>query len=190
MKRIFYLFLLTLIAACNTTKESGYLNTSSLERPPENLDSSRIYEREKENKDLSSEPKLGKGLSSDVYLIEGNNAEMKIKRNFNEAWILLGKAIRINDLKVIKKNKEQGSYIVSYQTSGLLGVFSLFGNGSQSTYSIKLANEGEETKVVVKLVDDDENIDTGNLKDGVPEYNYDSSSNVIRLIYETLRNDI
>ena len=102
-------------------------------------------------------------------------------------WVRL---YEFNDLKVIKKNKEQGSYIVSYQTSGLLGVFSLFGNGSQSTYSIKLANEGEETKVVVKLVDDDENIDTGNLKDGVPEYNYDSSSNVIRLIYETLRNDI
>lgn len=190
MKRILYLFLFSFLTACTTTKESTRLNTASLERPPEMPDSSRTYEQETDNKDPSSKRKFRKGLNSDVYLIEGDNAAMKIKRNFDEAWLLLGEAIRLNDLKVIKKNKDQGSYIVSYQTSGLLGVFSFFGNDNRSTYSIKLTNEDEETTVVVTLMDADENLDSGSLKDGVPEYNYDSSSAVNKLIYETLRNGI
>jgi uncharacterized lipoprotein len=188
MKRILFLF--SFLAACNTTKESAHLNATSLERPPEMPGNSRTYERENDNKDLSSARKIRKGLNSDVYLIDGDTAKMKIKRNFDEAWILLDEAIRFNNLKVIKNNKDQGSYIVSYQTSGLFGVFSFFGNKNQSAYLIKLDNEGEETTVVVTLMNADENFDSGSLKDGVSEYYYDSSSALNKLIYETLRNDI
>lgn len=189
MKPIVFLMFSLLFAGCSTFKESRIQNTANLEKPPEMPIKANIEKQDTENIMTGDEKPHRKGLSSDVYLVEGSDTELKIKRNFDETWTLLGQAIRLNKLKVIEK-KHQGTYIVSYKSGGIFDGFNIFGTNNDSTYACKVETLGDETKVTVNLANGNEKLDSGSLKDGVSDYSYDSSSKLLELIYETLLNEV
>ncbi|MEQ1544380.1 hypothetical protein [Methyloglobulus sp.] len=189
--RLFVVLMCVLfLAGCSgTPKQSRLQSTESLEKPPEMAIKDPIKEDAKENAITGDEKPRRKGLNSDVYLVEDSNTELKIKRNFDEAWTLLGQAIRVNNLKAIAK-KNQGVYIVSYKSGGIFGEFNIFGTSNDLTYACKVETVENETKVSVKFADGNEKLDTSSLKDGVSDYSYDSSSKLLKLIYETLLNEV
>jgi uncharacterized lipoprotein len=190
MKLIVALVCFLFLAGCSSTpKQSRLQSTESLEKPPEMAIKDPIKDDAKENAITGDEKPHRKGLNSDVYLVEGSNTELKIKRNLDEAWTLLGQAIRVNNLKSIAK-KNQGTYIVSYKSGGIFGEFNIFGTSNDLTYACKVETLGNETKVSVKLVDGNEKLDSSTLKDGASDYSYDSSSKLLKLIYETLLNEV
>ena len=106
MKHLFILFLCVCLFACSSTKESRYQDTANLERPPQTPAAREKNESHDNNKTADSEKDTLKGLNSGVYLIENGKTEIRIKRSYDEAWELLGQAIRLNEFKITGKKPE------------------------------------------------------------------------------------
>ena len=99
----------------------------------------------------------GKGLKSDVYLIEGVTA-MQLKRSFDETWSFLHQAIIENELKVTDEDRSKGLYYIAYGSTGLFGkaVSMLDVEIDKDTYLVRVEPIGEETKVTVSLANKEE----------------------------------
>ena len=191
MRRVILSFIFTSVMACGLSQKSRHSDTSNLERPPWSGETHAGGERaSKEQIDnVATKEDSDKGLYSDVYLVEDHDKEIRIKRNFEESWDLMYQAFRLNQIKTVRKNRKQGIYEVAYKSRGFLDDFGLFGSSRSATYQVKLEGQSNETKVSVSQVDEDDG-DLSRLKDGAPDYSYDSSSKLIKLLYETLRKEV
>lgn len=190
MKHAFNLFLILSLFGCGVMNESRHQDLSRLEKPP-GYDHIKPDERSIDAKQTSdSDTSSNQGLFSDVYRVEDTDTELRIKRNIDDAWMLVGKAILLNKLSIKGKNRKEGQYRIAYKTGGLLDGFGLFGTSNASTYLLKLAERNKETTVAVSKIEDEDDDDPSSLKDGAPAYSYDSSTKLTDLIFKTLQSDV
>lgn len=192
MKHISLYLLLALITACSVSKEPSHSTTYSLEQPPTSPEANIANESKESDKSSisDSERNFNKGLSNDVYRNEDHDQVLWIKRPIDEAWVLLGKAIRLNELEITGKNRKQGVYEVEYKAGNLFGGFTLFGSGTPSKYLLKLEPQNNETKLSISKKEDDNEFDESILKDGAPEYSNDNSSKLADILFETLQKNV
>ncbi|NOU22609.1 MAG: hypothetical protein HOO93_12660 [Methyloglobulus sp.] len=190
MKQLFFFFIINFIFACSTTQESRHQDFTNLEKPPGAAKLNQTEDPNQYDKSKESETDSSKGLNSDVYRLEERPKEIIIKRNIDQSWVALDQAIRLNELKIIEKNRKHYRYKLSYKTGGLLDGFSLFGSTKASTYLLTLDSKDDKTRIIASKVEDEGDIDPSRLMDGAPDYSYDSSSKLADLIFETLRKDV
>jgi uncharacterized lipoprotein len=189
MKHISLYLLLALITACSVSKEPSPSIAYSLEQPPTFPEANVANESKESDKSSISERNFNKGLPNDVYRNEDHEQVLWIKRPVDEAWGLLGKAIRLNELEITGKNQKQGIYEVEYKADSIFGGFNLFGSGTTSKYLLKLESQNNETKLSVSKKEDDK-FDESILKDGAPEYSNDNSSKLADILFETLQKNV
>jgi hypothetical protein len=185
MKPALILLLIPLLIACNATKESRHQDLTRLEKPP-GYEIKPAENNQEADQAAASGTSTEQGLFADVYRTEDKDTEIRIKRTLDESWVLVGKAILLNELEISGKNRKQGRYQVAYSSGGLLDGFSLFGSSKASTYLLKLDGSGNETIVSISKVEDDSDYDPSRLMDGTPDYSYDSSAKLTDLIFDTL----
>lgn len=190
MKHISLYLLLALITACSVSKEPSHSAAYSLEQPPTFPEANVANESKESDKSSISERNFNNGLPNDVYRNEDNDQVLWIKRPVDEAWVLLGKAIRLNELEITGKNRKQGVYEVEYKADSIFGGFNLFGSGTPSEYLLKLETQSNETKLSVSKKEDDDKFDESILKDGAPEYSNDNSSKLTDLLFDTLQKNV
>jgi uncharacterized lipoprotein len=181
-----------LLSACGTTDNSRYKDNANLERPPELPIDKQAAEQIAVNKiEAPKRRHHGKGLRSDVYLVEGSPSELKIKRTFDEAWSLLHQAIQHNELKVTDQDRSKGFYYVAYK-SGFLGKATSFfeDERNQPTYLLKVETKGEEASVIANLASKDEQSNQASPKNAVEDTSQDQSPKLIELLYDTLHDDV
>jgi uncharacterized lipoprotein len=178
-----------LLLAC-ASNDSRYQDNASLERPPETPVDKQAAEQSAANEPETPVRRHGKGLKSDVYVVEGSPNELKIKRTFDEAWSLLNQAILHNELKITDQDRSKGVYYIAYDGGSFLGnVFN--DDNSKPTYELKVEPQDEETKVTVRFSSRNEQADTGSLKDGVADSStQDKSTDLLELFYDTLHDSV
>jgi uncharacterized lipoprotein len=180
-----------LLSACATTDNSRYKDNANLERPPELPINKQGAEQVAANKLEAPKRRHGKGLKSDVYRVEGSPSELKIKRNFDEVWSILNRAIQHNDLKVTDQDRSKGFYYVAYNSSFFGKATSFFDDKqNQPTYLLKVEAQGEETSVIASLASKDEQSNQTNPKNAGDDADQDQSAKLIELLYDTLHDDL
>ncbi len=192
MPKTLLILLLTLsLLACSTTDSGRYKDNANLERPPELPINKQTAEQVAANEVEAPVRRHGKGLKSDVYMIEGSTTEFKIKRSFDEVWSILNRAIQHNDLKVTDQDRSKGFYYIAYNTGFFGKASSYFGDErNQPTYLLKIEAQGEETSVTASLAIKDEQTDSANPKNAGDETSQDQSTKLIELLYDTLHDDL
>jgi uncharacterized lipoprotein len=184
------LLLAVLLSACGTTDSSRYKDNAKLERPPELPIDKQGAEQVAANKLEAPVRRHGKGLKSDIYMIEGASSEFKIKRSFDEVWSILNRAIQHNDLKVTDQDRSKGFYYVAYDSSFFSKANSFFdGERNHPTYLLKVEAQGEETSVIASLATKDDQTNSANTKNS-GDTSKDQSPKLIELLYDTLHDDL
>jgi uncharacterized lipoprotein len=176
------------LVAC-ASDNSRYHDNANLERPPEVPINKQAAEQTTANELEAPKRRHGKGLKSDVYMVEGSSAALQIKRGFDESWSLLHQAIQHHELKITDQDRSKGFYYIAYHGGGLLsGATSLFGDSSNlPTYLLKVEPQGEETRVTASLANKNEQVESGNLKAGASNNSSeDKSEKLLELLYDTL----
>jgi uncharacterized lipoprotein len=189
-KLVVQIFLVSLVLVACTTNDSRYQDNTNLERPPEMPIDKQAAEQPAANELEPPKRRHGKGLKSDVYVVDGTPNELKIKRTFDEAWSLLNQAIQHNELKVTDQDRSKGLYYVAYDGGSFLS--NAFDDGNNKpTYVLKVEPQDEETKVTVSLSSKNEQADPGSLKDGVADTSIEDKSNsLVELFYDTLHDSV
>lgn len=187
MKQISFYLLIALITSCSTPKELSKQTAYALEKPP-SYPEVNLVEESKENEDSpASDRNFTKGPPNDVYRQENQDQVLWLKRPMDEAWLLVGQAIRLNKLEVISKNRKQRLYKVEYKGDSLFGGFTLFGSGKPSIYLLKLESQNNVTQLSVSKKEDSTETDESLLKDGAPEFSNDNSAKLTNLLFEGLQ---
>lgn len=179
-----------LLPACGTTSDSRYKDNASLESPPEVPLDKQAAEQRAANELEKPIRRHRKGLSSDVYKIEGSTAELGIKRGYDESWSLLGQAILLKDLKVADQDRSKGTYYVVYDGGSIFGGYSPFSDDAKSTYLLRVESQGDETKVIVSFANKEEQTDSVKINNGDPDKPEDLSERLSDLLYGTLHDDV
>lgn len=178
-----------LLAACSSDGSGRYKNNADLERPPEVPATQKADQAEIAGEAEAPQPRRrGMGLKSDIYKPEDSTALFKIKRSFDEAWLLLHQAIQHNDLKIADQDRSKGVYYVNYDGHSLLSLTgSLFSNkDDQPSYLIKVEGQGAETDVTISLAKKEEQAVSSQSNDDQT----DKSEQLLDLLFDTLQDHI
>lgn len=184
MKALKLILIVMVLAAC-AANDARYKDNTSLERPPE-----LPIDKQAASTETDAPIRRRKGLDADIYKVEGSTTEMKVKRNFDEAWSLLGQAIQLKDLKTPDQDRSKGNYYVYYDGGSLLSNYSLFKPGNESTYLLKVEGQGDETKISVSYATKEEQSSQESVKVSSEERPEDLSPQLLELLYDTLHDDV
>jgi outer membrane protein assembly factor BamC len=189
------------LVSCAETEKSRYKDTSHLEMPPE----LEIIETEKVA--VSEYEKLtNTGLGDDV-LYEGSAGEppvMKIKKLFDRSWDLIEQALKLSEIEITDKNREQGFFYVNFdpdardsKDAGILDGMSFFffvffvDEYAAAAYKLKVGWAETNTEVTAELVDQ---VNTDLLDDDEDmedfEGSVDDGAMLLKKLYKTIRDDL
>lgn len=185
--------LLTFVAsACTFSGESRYRDNADLERPPTVAVDKKDAEMAATEQAETPKRRHGKGLKSDVYKVQDSEVRFRIKRLYDESWLLVNQALQLRELKIPDQDRSKGVYYVEFDGSGFLSqAASLFASSDHkaATYLIKLTSEGDETEVVVGLANPEEQVNKYDNKDG-SDASKDSSDSLAQVLFDTLEEEI
>jgi NlpB/DapX lipoprotein len=191
VRTIIILLISLLLVAC-AGNDTRYQDNANLERPPEIPIDKQAAEQIAANEIEKPIRRHGKGLKSDVYVLEGPPLEMRLKRGFDESWSLINRAIQLNELKVPDQDRSKGLLSVEFNGAGLFNnVFSLLESGDKAVYELKVEPQDEETRVTINMMGSKEDSDSGSPKDGFAEPPIESkASKLLNLLYDTLHDKL
>jgi len=197
-KNYFLLILISsVLISCAEGEKSRFKDTSHLEMPPE-LD---IVETEPvvvgEYEKLTNT-----GLGDDVsYTGPDENPVMKIKKLFDRSWVLIEQALKLSEIEITDKHREQGVFYVNFDPDArdskdteLIDSVSFFffeDEYDAAAYKLKVEWRETDTEVTVELVDQ---VNTDLLDDDEDEEDFegsvDSGSKLLKKLYRTIRDDL
>ncbi len=185
------------IVCCSTSKNPRYKDTSHLETPPrmEIIESAKQVDEEKDGKTES-------GLGNIVSLAGLTEKPIiKIKKNFDRSWLIVEKAIQLNELEITDKNRGLGVYYVKFdpddQSSGDSSIidsmtFFIFANDyEEATYKLTLNWRDSATEVRAEVVDGDSSHlldDDEDIEDF--EGSVDAGGKLLNTLFKTIRDDL
>ncbi len=198
LKNSFFLLLL-LIVSCSDVKSTRYQDTSDLEMPPKMkiIEKPKVeIEENEENNDITET-----GLGDDV-LLAGTDEKpvMKIKKLFDRSWTLVEQALKLREIEITDKNREQGIFYVLFDPdaqssgdSGFIDNMSFFffeDDYEEAAYKLTVVWHESDTEVRAELVnqvnsdllDDDEDDFEGTVVDG--------GAKLLKTLYKTIRDDL
>jgi uncharacterized lipoprotein len=198
LKNCWVLLLLSLnIVSCSDGKNPRYKDTSHLEMPPkmEIVETAKQIDEEKDGE-------TDTGLGNIVSLAGSTeNPIIKIKKNFDRSWLIVEKAIKLNELEITDKNRDLGVYYVKFdpddQASGDSSIidsmtFFIFADEyDEATYKLSLNWRDSDTEVSAEVVDressslldDDEDIEDF-------EGSVDAGEKLLKTLFITIRDDL
>jgi len=198
-KKISILILMSLlIISCSSGKKRKYKNTRYLEMPPtmKVVEKPKIQVEEEKETEISE----GKGLGENVSLGgEENKSVIKIKKTFDRSWEIVDQALKLNDIEITDKDREQGVFYVTYDPdddrsgeSTLIDkmTFFVFKNEYvEASYKLTVVWRESDTEVVAELADSETNdlLDDG--EDDI-EGSTDSGEKLLNALYKTIRDDL
>lgn len=150
-----------------------------------------------EDKDLTD-----KGLGDSVTLAGiDEKPVMKIKKLFNRSWTLVEQALKLGEIEITDKNREQGIFYVLFdpdaqgtgdsESTDTLSFFFFEDEYEEAAYQIKVAWIESDTEVKVELVDQvntellDDDEDTAAFEGTV-----NSGEKLLNILYNIIKNDL
>jgi len=197
-KNYFLLILISsVLVSCAEVEKSRYKDTSHLEMPPE----MEIVETEPvvvgEYEKLTNT-----GLGDDVsYMGPDEDPVMKIKKLFDRSWVLVEQALKLSEIEITDKNREQGVFYVNFDPDArdskdteLIDNVSFFffeDEYDAAAYKIKVKWRETDTEVTAELVDQ---VNTDLLDDDEDKEDFEGSvdggSKLLKKLYKTIRDDL
>ena len=190
-------FISLVLVSCAETEKSRYKDTSHLEMPPE----MEIVETEKVV--VSEYEKLTNTGLGDNVLYEGSPEPpvMKIKKLFDRSWVLIEQALKLSEIEITDKNREQGVFYVNFDPDArdskdaeLIDSVTFFffeDEYDAAAYKLKVEWRETDTEVTAELVnqvntdllDDDEDMEDF-------EESVDDGTKLLKKLYKTIRDDL
>jgi uncharacterized lipoprotein len=179
------------LTACASNEHTRYQNNADLERPPEAPATKKADEAAANEISEPQPRRRGIGLKTDIYKSE-DSREFKIRRAYDEAWLLIHQAIQHNELKIADQDRSKGAFYVNYGGHSLLNLTSsLFqGHENEPTYLIKVEGQGNETSATVSLAKKEEQADSNYPKNSAQKEESDRSEDLLDLLFDTLHDHI
>lgn len=193
------LILLGLSACAETAKK--YRDTSELEQPPQLglvvTKSESVSELNPDDEATKTKPdsdvKISKGLGDVASLAD--DSHLILNRPFDEAWKLVGKALKVSGMEVSDLNREKGQYYVVFdpdtaelkndEKPGLLTTFLTDNGYPKGRYLLTFYENPRSVKINVEFLEypASENESEATLADkGVAK--------LLKKLYTTLHDDI
>ncbi len=179
------------LTACASSNDEGhYRDMSELERPPSVTVDKHDTEAASNGVDIPRR-RHGKGLKDDVYKVDGESNKLRIKRPYDESWLLVDRVLQHHELKIADQDRSKGMYYVEYDGSGLFSqATALFSNHHKPTiYLLKLDSQGDETELNVAIANKEEQTDSSSAKDGTDKSN-DASASLTDLLFDSLHDEV
>ena len=171
--RLFLALLISCATSCAGKKDNPELD--SLQRPPQIVN----YPAPEQDRAAYSEPEVEdaaleeveKQPNQNVQLtnVAGSNTAIKILEPFDEAWLLVTKALKYDSaFKITDRNRDQGVFYVSYNPDDHDNTFwnntvSFLSGGSESegSYNLRLVESGPNTDLSAEMIVEEEFDDEG-----------------------------
>ena len=196
-KKYFLLILISsVLLSCAESRSSRYKDTSQLEMPPE----MEIVETEKVAVD-KYEKLTNTGLGDEYvsYLGSAEAPVMKIKKLFDRSWVLVEQALKLSEIEITDKHREQGVFYVNFDPDAgdskdneLIDSVTFFffeDEYDEAAYKLTVKWNETDTEVTAELVNqvntdllDDEDEDFGG--------SVDSGTMLLKKLYKTIRDDL
>lgn len=191
---LFLIIAAHILSACTEIKSTKYQDTSHLESPPE----MEIIETAKAKVEYQEEKEVT-GIGKHVVLAgTTKNPVLKIKKLFDRSWSIVEQALKLNEVKVTDKNRDQGVFYVDFdpdskddKDSGSIS-FSLFSDDfEEASYKLTVIWRESDTEVSAELTqtessdlldDDEDKVDF--------DSSIDSGAILIKTLYKTIRDDL
>jgi len=196
LKNSWLLFLITLfVGACSEAKNTRYKDTSVLESPPV-MD---IVEKPKAV--VKETEKIENTGLGDVVKLVGSDEQpvIQIKKIFDRSWDIVGEGLKLSEIEISDKNREEGVYYLRFdpdnrssKDSGLMDsmAFLFFTDDyDEAPYKLTVIWKDSSTEVTAELVDEqsDDFLDDGK---GDFDGSVDSGAKLIKALYKTIRDDL
>ncbi|MGR9085948.1 MAG: outer membrane protein assembly factor BamC [Gammaproteobacteria bacterium] len=200
VKSLIFIFFL---AACGTSEERRYRDTSNLELPPTLQPQNNAGEQPQARDDSAiAETKPGRGLGDGVAMKASEPPLLSIRQPFDIAWNTLESALKQSGIEINDRNLDQGRYYVTFDADDYepedATVFSDFGalfvnDYEPDLYVLTVTNDGAETQIsAVKAARSEqggpaENRDSDQAEG---EASADGSNKLLMSLYKTIRDDL
>lgn len=196
LKSHWVLFLMPLlVSSCAEVKSTKYKDTSALEVPP----AMDIVEKPVAQV-KASEAIENKGLGDVVSVADSDNKQViKIKKIFDRSWSIVEQALKLSEIQITDKNREEGLFYVKFNPSqqrsnkaGLMDSVSsfLFSDGyEEESYKLTVVWRVSDTEVSAELVETEQDDPLDDEK-GDFDGPVDSSAKLIKLLFKTIRDDL
>jgi len=196
LKNSWLLFLIILfVGACSEAKNTRYKDTSVLESPPV-MD---IVEKPKAV--IKETEKIENTGLGDVVKLVGSDEQpvIQIKKIFDRSWDIVGEGLKLSEIEISDKNREEGVYYLRFdpdnrssKDSGLMDsmAFLFFTDDyDEALYKLTVIWKDSSTEVTAELVDEqsDDFLDDGK---GDFDGSVDSGAKLIKALYKTIRDDL
>jgi len=196
LKNSWLLFLIILfVGACSEAKNTRYKDTSVLESPPV-MD---IVEKPKAV--VKETEKIENTGLGDVVKLVGSDEQpvIQIKKIFDRSWDIVGEGLKLSEIEISDKNREEGVYYLRFdpdnrssKDSGLMDsmAFLFFTDDyDEAPYKLTVIWKDSSTEVTAELVDEqsDDFLDDGK---GDFDGSVDSGAKLIKALYKTIRDDL
>jgi len=196
LKNSWLLFLIILfVGACSEAKNTRYKDTSVLESPPV-MD---IVEKPKAV--IKETEKIENTGLGDVVKLVGSDEQpvIQIKKIFDRSWDIVGEGLKLSEIEISDKNREEGVYYLRFdpdnrssKDSGLMDsmAFLFFTDDyDEAPYKLTVIWKDSSTEVTAELVDEqsDDFLDDGK---GDFDGSVDSGAKLIKALYKTIRDDL
>lgn len=183
-----------LITACSELKNSKYKDTSYLEMPPEMeiiATPDGVVTAYNDTKDT--------GLGTNITLAgSAEKPVLEIKKLFPRAWNIVEQALKLNEIEITDKNRDQGIFYVLFDLNkktpankGLLTFFSSKDEYKPSAHQLTVVWRENTTEVSIKLL---KSADNDLLEDDEDRDNFDNISDagktLLKTLYKTIQDDL
>ena len=198
MKQLILTALSVALVSCADT-DSRYRDTTMLERPPDMQAIHQSAEPNSDEGDENAEPEVKTGLGDKVSLIDSNPPAIRLKQTFDEGWITIGRALAQLELKISDRNREEKVYYVKYdadqyqpENAGLLSMIaSSFKNDyGEETYILRVQPYYPDMLITAESARKEERSAGDDIKQNETNNLPDGSSNLLKTLYKTLRDDL
>ncbi|NOR68082.1 MAG: outer membrane protein assembly factor BamC [Methylomarinum sp.] len=193
--KFFCVFLIpVLVTACSDIKATKYQDISDLEIPPEMV----IVEKPKvliEDSEVIKKTGLGKSVSLAGL---GKEPVIKIKKTFERSWAIVEQALKLNEIEITDKNRDEGVFYVLFdpdakqagsQITDTITFFFFEDEYVEAAYKLTVVWRDSDTEVTVELIDQ---VSNDILDDGEDEFEdtIDAGTKLLKTLYKTIKDDL
>ena len=184
-----------LITACSDSVNTRYKDTSYLETPPVLIIADQPAQKN-QTKDIDKNTGLGQVVS-----LSGSAEQpvLKIKKIFDRSWNIVEQGLKLSEIEITDKNREQGVYYVMFdpdqkasKDSGVMDSLSFFfftDQYEEAAYKLTVQWRESDTEVSVELIEQDEDSLLDDEK-GDFDNPSDLGAMLIKALYKTIRDDL
>ncbi len=190
------------VISCSDGQQTRYKDTEYLEVPPE----MKITEKapavvEGDEKEVEDEDDKDKGLGENILLVGTEKKPViKIKKRFEYSWEVIDQALKLEEIEVTDKDREQGVFYVTYDPddqhsadSTLIDKMTFFffkDEYEEAKYKLIVLRQESETEVTAELIKSEANdlLDDG--EDNNIEGSIDDGAMLLNALYKTIKEDL